>query len=163
MLNVELGISSILICAEMVVFATLHVYSFSYLPYVIPGVTTPITKSLRDGFNPMDMVREIIWACHDTVLLIQGKPIPVRDGRLEFKLKRAHTIRARRRNPLFRSRKPTGATGPVDPKLAAIYQATLESEDALDAAGHEEQARAGLLANADGKRPFFYHCYSCNV
>ncbi|KAF8929365.1 organic solute transporter Ostalpha-domain-containing protein [Dissophora ornata] len=150
MLNVELGISSVLICAEMVVFATLHVYSFSYLPYVIPGVTTPITKSLRDGFNPMDMVREIIWACHDTVLLFQGKPIPVRDGHLEFKLKRAHTVRVRRRDRLFRSRKPTGASSVVDPNLAAIYQATLESEDALDAAEHEEQARVGLLANADG-------------
>ncbi|KAG0323466.1 hypothetical protein BGZ99_002767 [Dissophora globulifera] len=160
LLNVELGISSILICAEMMVFATLHVYSFSYRPYVIPGVSTSVTKSLLDGFNPLDMVREIIWACHDTVLLIQGKPMPVRDGHLNLnlKLKLAHTIRIRRHNRLFRARKPSPTSaGAVDPKLAALYQASSSSDDALDVADQDHQVHASLLEHADGHN---YHSTS---
>ncbi|KAG0307571.1 hypothetical protein BGZ98_010372 [Dissophora globulifera] len=160
LLNVELGISSILICAEMMVFATLHVYSFSYRPYVIPGVSTSVTKSLLDGFNPLDMVREIIWACHDTVLLIQGKPMPVRDGHLNLnlKLKLAHTIRIRRHNRLFKTRKPSPTSaGAVDPKLAALYQASSSSDDALDVADQDHQVHASLLEHADGHN---YHSTS---
>ncbi|KAI8360149.1 organic solute transporter Ostalpha-domain-containing protein, partial [Mortierella sp. GBAus27b] len=138
-LDVQLGISSILICAEMVVFAILHVYSFSYRPYVIPEQTTPVTKSLIDGFNPMDMVREIIWACYDCCLLVQGRPLPIRDGHLEGKMKRAHTTRLLRR---FKGRRP---------KVPANHQTTLGTEEALDADDHEEQARASLLQHADGK------------
>ncbi|KAI7820123.1 organic solute transporter Ostalpha-domain-containing protein [Gamsiella multidivaricata] len=152
-INVELGISSILICAEMVVFAILHVYSFSYRPYVVPGVTTPLTKSLWDGFNPLDMVREIIWACQDTVLLIQGKPLPVRDGHLNlnFKLKRAHTIRIRKRDRFFKNRKPA-APKKVDPKLTTIHQNTLNSENTLHSTDQAQQERAGLLEHAEGKQ-----------
>ncbi|KAF9996144.1 hypothetical protein BGZ80_003450, partial [Entomortierella chlamydospora] len=156
-INVELGISSILICVEMVVFSILHVYSFSYRPYVIPGVTTSAFKSLVDGFNPVDMLREIVWALQDTVLLIQGKPLPVREGRLNlsFKLKRAYTIRLRKRDKIFKILKPANPNA-VDPKLAAIYQHSLEVENAQDsssasasAAGHEDDVRARLLDHAD--------------
>ncbi|KAF9113846.1 hypothetical protein BGX27_000682 [Mortierella sp. AM989] len=154
-INVELGISSILICAEMVVFSILHVYSFSYRPYVIPGVTTSVIASLRDGFNPVDMIREIVWALQDTVHLLQGKPFPAHDGRLNlsFRLKRANTIRLRKRDRLFKIRIPV-SLNTVDPKLAAIYQTSLESEhgqsSAAATAGHEDDVHAGLLAHADG-------------
>ncbi|KAF8961776.1 hypothetical protein BGZ46_001296 [Entomortierella lignicola] len=152
-INVELGISSILICAEMVVFAILHVYSFSYRPYVIPGVTTSVIKSLRDGFNPVDIIREIVWALQDTILLLQNKPLPVRDGRLNlsFKLKRAHTIRLRKRDRLFKILKPRNQ----DAKLAAIYQQSLEAENAQGSASgatavdHEDDVRARLLDHTD--------------
>lgn len=136
-LDVELGISSILICAEMVVFAILHVYSFSYRPYVIQGHTTPVRKSLLDGFNPVDMVREIIWALQDCVLLLQGKPLPTRVGHLNFKLKRAYTMRLLKRNRFFKSRKPKT---PVTPG----------SEEDLDTGDLEEQVRASLLEHPDG-------------
>ncbi|KAF9986507.1 hypothetical protein BGZ65_007394 [Modicella reniformis] len=143
-MDVELGISAVLICVEMVVFSILHVYSFSYRPYVISGKTTPIWKSLIDGFNPVDIVREIIWACQETLLLIQGKSLPVRDGHLNFKLKRAHTIRLLKRHRFFKNRKAA-----VDPKAAAIYQTSLDGEGTLDAADDEELARASLLQHAD--------------
>lgn len=154
-INVELGISSLLICTEMVVFSILHVYSFSYRPYVIPGVQTPVFKSLQDGFNPVDMVREIIWACTDFCLLLQGKPLPVRDGLLSVKLKRAHTIRIQKVQRFFRSRKPT-APIEVDPRVEEIYQWTLESEDRRDAQEQlqqeEQEVLTGLLNQTDGKK-----------
>ncbi|KAF9391135.1 hypothetical protein BGX21_011304 [Mortierella sp. AD011] len=164
-INVELGISSILICVEMVVFSILHVYSFSYRPYVIPGVTTSVLKSLVDGFNPVDMLREIVWALQDTVLLIEGEPLPVREGRLNlsFKLKRAHTIRLRKRDRIFKILKPANPNA-VDPKLVAIYQHSLEVENAQNSAsasasasGHGDDVRARLLDHADGNN---YHSTS---
>lgn len=147
-LDVQLGISSILICAEMVVFAILHVYSFSYRPYVIPGQTTPVRKSLRDGFNPVDMVREIIWALQDCILLLQGKPLPVRDGHLNFKLKRAYTTRLLKRNRFFKSRKPK-------------TPATPGSGEDLDTEDLEDQVRASLLQHPDGAIFCFLLIESC--
>ncbi|KAF9395480.1 hypothetical protein CPC16_008122 [Podila verticillata] len=96
--NVELGISALLICSEMVVFAVMHVYSFTYVPYILPGVTTNAFKSLWDGFNPVDLVREILWACEDISLILRGQEMRVRDQHsLSHKLQRANTIRATRR------------------------------------------------------------------
>ncbi|KAF9578683.1 hypothetical protein BGW38_005406, partial [Lunasporangiospora selenospora] len=143
-LNVEQGISSILICSEMVVFAILHVYSFSYLPYVIPGTETPLRKSFIDGFNPIDMVRELLWACRDTVLMFQGKPIPIREGHLSGRLERAHTIRIKRRHRFFKSRKPA-ATAPISPEPVSP-QAAGGSQTPLSP---DDQARAPLLGHAD--------------
>ncbi|KAF9346142.1 hypothetical protein BGX34_004157 [Mortierella sp. NVP85] len=139
--DVKIGISCTLICVEMVVFSALHVYSFSYRPYVIPGKTTPVFMSLIDGFNPVDMGREIVWAIQDVVLLIQGKPLPVREGKLNFKLKRAHTTRLLKRNRFFKNRKQKAPDG----------QTPQGSQGALDTADHDEQARASLLQNADGR------------
>ncbi|KAF9138591.1 hypothetical protein BGX30_008970 [Mortierella sp. GBA39] len=152
-INVELGISSILICTEMVVFSILHVYSFSYRPYVIPGVQTPVFRSLQDGFNPVDMIREIIWACTDFCLLLQGKSLPVRDGMLSVKLKRAHTIRIRKVQRFFKSRKPA-APIQVDPRVEEIYQSTLEAEERFEAQEQQQQedqeVLTGLLSQTDG-------------
>ncbi|ORZ00002.1 organic solute transporter Ostalpha-domain-containing protein [Lobosporangium transversale] len=151
-LNVELGISSVLICIEMVVFSILHVYSFSYRPYVIPGVTTPITKSLWDGFNPVDMLREIVWACQDTVLMIQGKPMPVRDGHLSMKLQRAHTTRIRKRDRFFKSRKPAGGTqdsAVANQGSSSTHQISANVRDHRER--EQDEARARLLANADSR------------
>lgn len=94
--NIEIGISALAVCVEMVIFAILHVYSFSYTPYVT-GEHTPVSKALRDAFNPMDLLRELGWACKDIYLLIRGKDLPVRDGHLSGELKRANTIRAQNR------------------------------------------------------------------
>lgn len=146
----------------MVVFSILHVYSFSYHPYVIPGVRTPVFKSLQDGFNPMDMVREILWACTDFCLLISGKPLPVRDGLLSVKLKRAHTIRIRKVQRFFKSRRPTAPIH-VDPRVEEIYQSTLEAEERREAQEqqnrnqqHDEQQEvlASLLGHSDGNYRF---------
>ncbi|KAG0198939.1 hypothetical protein BGX28_007700 [Mortierella sp. GBA30] len=152
-LEVEEGISALLITLEMVIFAFLHVYAYSYRPYVVPGVKTSVSKSLVDAFNPMDMAREALWACHDIGLLIQGKPLPIRDGHLSSKLQRAHTIRIRKRDRFFKhlKHKSVAPSGNPDPRLSAIYQATLDAEEARDLMEHEEQARAGLLDHADGK------------
>ncbi|GJJ77866.1 organic solute transporter subunit alpha [Entomortierella parvispora] len=172
-INVELGISSILICVEMVVFAILHVYSFSYRPYVIVGRSTPAWRSLQDAFNPMDMVREIMWACSDTVLMIQHKPLPVRDGQLSSRLQRAHVIRVRRRDRFLKGLRNAvqhghvhGVPGSsdiaiaVDPAVDAIYQSTLRDE----ALAEEERllsgqldANAPLLQNTDDRD---YHATS---
>lgn len=140
----------------MVVFSILHVYSFSYRPYVIPGVQTPVFKSLQDGFNPVDMIREIIWACTDFCLLLQGKPLPVRDGLLSVKLKRAHTIRIRKVQRFFKSRKPT-APVQVDPRAEEIYRSTLEAEERREAQEQQQQQQeeqevlTGLLSQTNGK------------
>ncbi|KAG0377830.1 hypothetical protein BGX24_005351 [Mortierella sp. AD032] len=137
---------------EMVVFSILHVYSFSYRPYVVPGVRTPVWRSLQDGFNPLDMIREIIWASTDFCLLIQGKPLPVRDGVLSTKLKRAHTIRVRKLQRFFKSRKPTEPIV-VDPRIEEIYQSTLEAEERREVQEQQEQQEvlASLLNHTDGK------------
>ncbi|KAG0261444.1 hypothetical protein BG011_001035 [Mortierella polycephala] len=101
--NIEIGISALLICVEMIVFAVLHVYAFNYTPYIVPNVTTPLRKSLHDGFNPIDLAKEIGWACKDIGLLIMGRPLPVRDGQVSGNLQRANTVRAK--NRFFKSRK----------------------------------------------------------
>jgi len=174
-INVELGISSILICLEMVVFSILHVYSFTYRPYVVVGRSTPVWRSLQDAFNPMDMVREIIWACSDTLLMIQQKPLPVRDGQLNSKLERAHVIRVRRRDRFLRGLKNVvhhghGHSNPsdgspgsshtaiaVDPAVDAIYQSTLQDEDLAEQErllSDQMDASSSLLQNTDGKFSF---------
>lgn len=94
--NIEIGISALAICIEMVIFAILHVFSFTYKPYVT-GENTPVRKALGDAFNPIDLVREIGWACQDIYLLIRGRDLPARDGHLSGELKRANTIRAQNR------------------------------------------------------------------
>ncbi|KAF9318456.1 hypothetical protein BG003_011187 [Podila horticola] len=100
--DVELGISALLICSEMVVFAVLHVYSFTYVPYIVPGVATNAFKSLWDGFNPIDLVREVLWACEDISLILRGREMRIRDQHsLSHKLERANTIRATRRHRFF--------------------------------------------------------------
>lgn len=143
--NIEIGISALLICAEMVVFAVLHAYSFSYVPYIILDTLTPVRKSLRDGFNPMDMVREIAWACKDIGLIVMGKPLPIRDGHLSGAVKRANTVRAK--NRLFRSKKSkSGSNGSEDLSITITDDPSLEaggkfvSDDRLDDSqyGHQQ-------------------------
>lgn len=161
----------------MVVFSILHVYSFTYRPYVIVGRTTPVWRSIQDAFNPMDMVREIIWACSDTVLLIQQKPLPARDGQLNSRLKRAHVIRVRRRDRFLKGLKNVvnhghglghgnAASGhpnsshtaiAIDPAVDAIYQSTLQEEDLAEQErllSEQMDASSSLLQNADGKSCF---------
>ncbi|KAF9928007.1 hypothetical protein BGZ67_007210 [Mortierella alpina] len=150
-LEVEEGISAILITFEMVVFAFLHVYAYSYRPYVVPGVKTPLSKSLIDAFNPIDMVREAFWACHDITLLIQGQPLPIRDGHLSGKLERAQTIRIRKRDRFFKHRKPKTAapTGSVDPRLSVQNPSPLSAGGVGALVENEEQVRARLLDHPD--------------
>ncbi|CAO3569783.1 unnamed protein product [Mortierella alpina] len=152
-LEVEEGISAILITFEMVIFAFLHVYAYSYRPYVVPGVKTPLSKSLMDAFNPIDMVREAFWACHDITLLIQGQPLPVRDGHLSGKLERAQTIRIRKRDRFFKHRKPKSASpsgSAADPQLSGQNQSLLSAGVDGASVESEEQVRARLLDHPDG-------------
>lgn len=100
--NIEIGISALAICIEMVIFAILHVFSFTYKPYVT-GENTGVGKALRDAFDPIDLVREIAWACQDIYLLIRRRELPVRDGHLSGELKRANTIRAQNRRAKVRN------------------------------------------------------------
>ncbi|KAG0367686.1 hypothetical protein BGZ54_003438 [Gamsiella multidivaricata] len=152
--NIEIGISALLICVEMVAFAIMHVFSFSYTPYVIPNVKTPVRKSLRDGFNPVDMVTEVGWACKDIVLIIMGRPLPIRDGHLSGAVKRANTVRTR--NRVFKSRKSGGGStaSDNDPSfMTAVDDASLEaggkfvSSEAVD-----PNQQAPLLSNVDDAR-----------
>ncbi|KAF9998437.1 hypothetical protein BGZ80_006782, partial [Entomortierella chlamydospora] len=119
-----IGISALLICVEMVIFAILHVYSFSYTPYVT-GKETPVSKSLRDGFNPMDIVYEIGWACKDIVCILTGKPLPVREGHLSGVVKRANTIRAGNRVAGGRNKEGSSAAATGD--KASLDDTSLES------------------------------------
>jgi hypothetical protein len=142
--NIEIGISALLICCEMVVFAIMHNYSFTYEPYVVANVRTPLGKSLRDGFNPVDLIKEVGWAIQDIFYLCTGRTVPVRDGHLSGTLKRATTLRAQNRvfqsNGKGRSKESNGADTIVDPS-------------ALEAGGKfEPHQQAPLLSQVDGHR-----------
>ncbi|KAF9430512.1 hypothetical protein BGZ94_006458 [Podila epigama] len=143
--NVELGISALLICTEMVVFAILHVYSFTYVPYVVRGVSTPAIQSLWDGFNPIDLLREVVWACQDITLFLRGQEMRLRDQQhsLQTKLERANTIRATKRQKfLERVRKAQqqlkGATGTGTRPGGSESTSTLNS-----ATGHDPSNGSG--------------------
>ncbi|KAI8348928.1 organic solute transporter Ostalpha-domain-containing protein [Mortierella sp. GBAus27b] len=150
--NIEIGISAILVCVEMVIFAILHVYSFSYIPYIVPDSNTPVRKSLRDGFNPIDLVKEIGWACKEIVLIILRKPLPVRDGHLSGAVKRAKTVRAQ--NRVFRSKKgPSGSDGS---EVAIAMEGSrpgngdkFEADERID--HHTQYQEAPLLHHVDGR------------
>ncbi|KAG0095335.1 hypothetical protein BGZ93_006036 [Podila epicladia] len=147
--NVELGISALLICSEMVVFAVLHVYSFTYVPYIMPGVTTNALKSLWDGFNPIDLVREILWACEDISLILRGREMRLRDQHsLSHKLERANTIRATRRQRFLnkiRNAHLPGRTG-GGARSAAGSNSTLGSTNSTTPASPDAPADAAVVA-----------------
>lgn len=128
----------------MVVFAIMHNYSFTYEPYVVANVRTPLGKSLRDGFNPIDLVKEVGWACQDICYLCTGRPLPVRDGHLSGTIKRANTLRAQNRafqsNNKGGSKESNGANMAVDPS-------TLEAGGKF--VPHQQ---APLLSHVDGHR-----------
>ncbi|KAF9917809.1 hypothetical protein BX616_011226 [Lobosporangium transversale] len=152
--DIEMGINGLLVCVEMVVFAILHVYSFSYIPY-ISNVTTSVCKSLRDGFNPIDLFREIGWACKDIILIIMGKPLPTRDGHLSGAVKRAQTVRTKAR--LFRKkRKMEQASLSSSPPDANVDPSTLEAGGRFINRGDQiltadaQRQNVPLLSHVDG-------------
>lgn len=56
--DISVGFNSLLICFEMIIFAILHIYAFTWCEYDRgPHKTTPIFASLVDAFNPWDIVR----------------------------------------------------------------------------------------------------------
>lgn len=155
--NVELGISALLICSEMVVFAVMHVYSFTYVPYIVPGETTNAFKSLWDGFNPIDLVREVLWACEDISLILRGQEMRIRDQHsLSHKLQRANTIRATRRQRFFNKirnahlpgRAPPGGSASATP---APSSAPADSTVVTVPTPATQDPRAALLSHLDGK------------
>ncbi|KAK5816632.1 organic solute transporter Ostalpha-domain-containing protein, partial [Linnemannia elongata] len=151
--NIELGISALLVCFEMVIFAILHMYSFSYVEYVVEGVSTPVRKSLRDGFNPVDLFREVGWAFQDIYLLIRGRPLPTREGHLSGTLKRANTRRQKNRL-FFKSRKGSSPDS-VDPSMMAVDESTLEAGGKfLPATPQDTAVQAPLLSHVDGRNPY---------
>ncbi|KAF8937356.1 organic solute transporter Ostalpha-domain-containing protein [Dissophora ornata] len=146
--NIEIGISALLICVEMVVFAILHVYSFGYEPYV-GTYNTPVRRSLRDGFNPIDLVKEIGWACKDIAFIIMGRPLPIRDEHLSGAVKRASIIRAKNR---YSSKNGSFAGGNVTPSGADPLAMTMDSPslEAGDKFNYSDpQQQAPLLSNVD--------------
>lgn len=56
--DISVGFNSLLICFEMIIFAILHLFAFTWREYDRgPHKTTPIFASLVDAFNPWDIVR----------------------------------------------------------------------------------------------------------
>lgn len=56
--DISVGLNSLLICFEMIIFAILHLFAFTWREYDRgPHKTTPIFASLVDAFNPWDIVR----------------------------------------------------------------------------------------------------------
>ncbi|CAO3572092.1 unnamed protein product [Mortierella alpina] len=153
-LNIELGISALLVCFEMVIFAILHVYSFSYTPYINPDAKTPVSKSLRDAFNPIDLFREIGWAAQDITRLITGRPLPTRDGHLSGALKRADTVRARRS---IRGRKGSSPNS-SDPAMTMVNPSTMEAGGKHEVHELEENPQqAPLLGDMDAQQQQLHH------
>ncbi|KAF8933870.1 hypothetical protein BGZ52_006531 [Haplosporangium bisporale] len=118
--NIEIGISALAICVEMVIFSILHIVSFTYKPYVT-GENTRVSKALGDAFNPVDLVREL----------------PVRDGHLSGELKRANTTRAQNRRTKGR-KGSSGRNKSDDPSALEAGEKTVDPN---------QQA---LLAHVDG-------------
>lgn len=150
--NIELGISALLVCFEMVIFAILHMYSFSYVEYVVEGVSTPVRKSLRDGFNPIDLFREVGWGFQDIYLIIRGRPLPTREGHLSGTLKRANT--RRQKNRLFFKSRKGSSFGSVDPSMETVDESTLEAGGKFLPelpASQDTAVQAPLLSRVDGR------------
>jgi len=150
--NIEIGISALLICVEMVVFSIMHNYSFSSEPYVVAGERTRLGKSLRDAFNPMDLVRELGWACQDVAYLCMGRSIPVRDGHLSGSLKRTNTLRQNRFSKLGNSK---GSNG-LGPRKDSDGAETIVDPSALEAGTGgkfvtDPHQNAPLLSHIDGR------------
>ncbi|KAI5837419.1 putative DUF300 domain protein [Morchella snyderi] len=58
--DISVGFNSLLICFEMIIFAILHLFAFTWKDYDKgPASTTPVMASLLDAFNPWDIVRGI--------------------------------------------------------------------------------------------------------
>lgn len=56
--DISVGFNSLLICFEMIIFAILHLFAFTWREYDRgPHKTTPIFASLVDAFNPWDVIR----------------------------------------------------------------------------------------------------------
>ncbi|ODQ52260.1 DUF300-domain-containing protein [Saitoella complicata NRRL Y-17804] len=68
--DIETGLSAILVCVEMFIFALFHLRAFTFKPYLITSAgngevrKTPIRPALIDSLNPMDFIRAV-W---DTTL-----------------------------------------------------------------------------------------------
>lgn len=152
----------------MVVFAVMHVYSFTYVPYILPGVTTNALKSLWDGFNPIDLVREILWACEDISLILRGQEMRLRDQHsLSHKLQRANTIRATKRqrflnkirnahlpgraSPGGSAAGPNSALGTTASTTPAPSSAPTDSTVVTVPTPATQDPRAALLSHLDGK------------
>jgi len=56
--NVSSGVQNTLVCCEMVIAAMLHIYAFSYKPYVVEGQKTPVFKSFLRVIYLKDVVIE---------------------------------------------------------------------------------------------------------
>jgi hypothetical protein len=136
----------------MVIFAILHMYSFSYVEYKIEGISTPVSKSLRDGFNPVDMCREVVWAFQDIYLLARGRPLPTREGQLSGTLKRANT--RRQMNRLFFKSRKGSSTNSADPSTLSVDVSTLEAGGKslpITPGSRDTAVQAPLLSHVDGR------------
>ncbi|RKP10399.1 organic solute transporter Ostalpha-domain-containing protein, partial [Thamnocephalis sphaerospora] len=75
--NIANGLNSIIICFEMIIFATLHVKAFDYRPYRPENrKRTKIWRGFVDSMNPMDSLREIWFGVQYFWCNIRGKPMP---------------------------------------------------------------------------------------
>ncbi|GJJ71048.1 hypothetical protein EMPS_03398 [Entomortierella parvispora] len=149
--NIEIGISALLVCVEMVIFSIMHNYSFPYQPYVVPGESTRLGKSLRDGFNPMDLVREVGWACQDVAYLCMGRPLPVRDGHLSGSLTRANTLRQNRFSKVGNNKGGLGRKGSNDVDTVVDPSALEAGVGGQGKFVTDPHQNAPLLSHIDGR------------
>ncbi|KAF7982217.1 hypothetical protein HWV62_29410 [Athelia sp. TMB] len=84
--DVNTGISAILECFEMMLFAFLHLRAFTYRPYVLPDVhlRTPRLRSLGHAFDFRETFREIGAGCVYLVDRMKG-----REARVDIIARRA--------------------------------------------------------------------------
>ncbi|KZP19623.1 DUF300-domain-containing protein [Athelia psychrophila] len=73
--EINTGISAILECFEMMVFAFLHLRAFTYKPYVLasPNLKTPRLRSLGHAFDFRETFREIGTGCAYIVDRMKGR------------------------------------------------------------------------------------------
>jgi hypothetical protein len=61
--DINVGINSMLVCVEMIIFAILHIFAFSYKPYATnqygPVPRSSVWRSFANVFNPWDTIKAI--------------------------------------------------------------------------------------------------------
>lgn len=80
--NISDGVQNVLICGEMLIAAIVHIYVFSYKPYVKEGVRTSPFRTLRHAFNPHDIAWDIFFSFYPKAI---GSPRSRKNKGVELK------------------------------------------------------------------------------
>jgi len=60
--NISDGVQNVLICGEMLIVSIVHIYVFSYTPYVKEDTQTSVLRSLKLVFSPFDIARDVKYS-----------------------------------------------------------------------------------------------------